>query len=145
MSPVKRHRRIPTVVNRGLGLLEVIMPGGLADEGERALPPGQRDASGFWYPAGYERPSDLFTPAQRQMQVAQRRIQRQRFEGKQLKQSAPRVPVAGAREVARERRSRPPSRDLLLPPPLDDPPRAPRPKPRSGHPARVVDSRHASE
>jgi hypothetical protein len=78
MSPVKRRRRLPTLVNRGLGLLEVILPRGLAGEGESCLPPGQRDATGFWYPAGYEHPGDIFTPQQRQLQAAQRSIQRRR-------------------------------------------------------------------
>ena len=76
MSPVKRRRRLPTLVNRGLGLLEVIFPRGSAGDSDSCLPPGQRDASGFWYPAQYARPGDIFTPQQRQLQAAQRSIQR---------------------------------------------------------------------
>jgi len=145
MSPIKRHRRIPTVINRGMGLLEVILPGGPSDENEKALPPGQRDASGFWYPAGYQQPSDIFTSAQRRMQVAQRRIQRERFREREPA-ADPEMPAARVRDVTRGRRSRPPSSDLLLPPPLDDPlPRPTKPRTGSADTARIVDSRKASE
>ncbi len=78
MSPVKRKRRMPTLINRGLGLLEVFLPRGASGEAEECLPPGQRDASGFWFPAGYDKPEDIFTPAQRRLQASQRRIQRDR-------------------------------------------------------------------
>jgi hypothetical protein len=78
MSPAKRRRRLPTVVNRGLGLLEVILPCGSIEEGESSLPPGQRDSSGFWFPVGYDRPGDIFSPLQRRLQEHQRQIQRRR-------------------------------------------------------------------
>ena len=82
MSPVKNRRRLPTLINRGLGLLEVILPCGPSDSEESALPPGQRDTSGFWFPAGYDRPGDIFTPLQRELQETQRRIQRGRVRAK---------------------------------------------------------------
>lgn len=78
MSPVKNRRRLPTLVNRGLGLLEVILPRGTSETEESALPPGKRDSSGFWFPAGYSGPADIFTPLQRELQENQRRIQRRR-------------------------------------------------------------------
>jgi len=79
MSPAKRRRRLPTVINRGLGLLEVILPCGPGEAGGRFLPPGQRDVSGFWYPAGYDKPGDIFSPLQRELQENQRRIQKRRL------------------------------------------------------------------
>jgi hypothetical protein len=82
MSPVKNRRRLPTLINRGLGLLEVILPCGSSDPEESALPPGQRDTSGFWFPAGYDGPADIFTPLQRELQENQRRIQRRRMGSK---------------------------------------------------------------
>lgn len=78
MSPVKRRRQLPTLINRGLGLLEVILPRGSSDDGETVLPPGQRDASGFWFPAGYSEPAEIFSAIQRQLQANQRRIQKRR-------------------------------------------------------------------
>jgi hypothetical protein len=42
------------------------------------LPPGRRDAEGFWIPDGYESPGDLFTPRQRRAQARQRVLQRSR-------------------------------------------------------------------
>jgi hypothetical protein len=79
MSPVKRRRRLPTVIDRGLGLLEVILPRGISESSGSSLPPGQRDDSGFWFPAGYDRPGDIFSPLQRELQETQRRIQRRRL------------------------------------------------------------------
>lgn len=32
---------------------------------ESVLPPGQRDRSGFWYPAGYNNPKALVRPRRR--------------------------------------------------------------------------------
>jgi hypothetical protein len=79
MAPVKRRRRLPTLVNRGLGLLEVILPGRGPDEGSAILlPPGKRDASGFWFPAQCERPGDIFTEQQRRLQAKQRAVQKRR-------------------------------------------------------------------
>jgi len=69
---------MPTLINRGLGLLEVIMPRGYTDDDESCLPPGQRDGSGFWFPEGYDRPGEIFTTEQRKMQAMQRQIQRRR-------------------------------------------------------------------
>lgn len=78
MSPVKRRRRMPTLINRGLGLLEVIMPRGASDDSESCLPPGQRDAAGFWFPEGYSQPEEIFSAEQRRLQAMQRRIQKRR-------------------------------------------------------------------
>ncbi len=79
MSPVKKRRRLPTLINRGLGLLEVVLPQHPAEDLEGVLPPGQRDSNGFWLPKGCREPGDLFSPAQRRQQRDQRRIQRRRL------------------------------------------------------------------
>jgi hypothetical protein len=101
MSPVKRRRRLPTLVNRGLGLLEVILPRGTSETGGTSLPPGKRDESGFWFPAGYDKPGDIFSPLQRELQETQRRIQRRRL------RSGPSavVPAGNEGAAARERAS----------------------------------------
>ncbi len=78
MAPVKRRRRLPTLVNRGLGLLEVILPRGGSESVASPLPEGRRDDSGFWYPTGYDQPGDIFTPQQRRLQAKQRAIQKTR-------------------------------------------------------------------
>jgi len=44
------------------------------------LPPGRRDASGFWIPEGYEDPISLFSPHQRRLQEKQRQAHRARRE-----------------------------------------------------------------
>ncbi len=77
MAPVKRRRSLPTVVDRGLGLLEIILPRGGSEGGDSGLS-GQRDASGFWFPSRYRMPGDIFTPEQRRMQDKQRVVQRRR-------------------------------------------------------------------
>src|SRR5947209_7616244 len=89
MSPVKSRRRLPTLVDRGLGLLEVFLPCGSSGTDESTLPPGQRDSSGFWFPAGYSGPAEIFTPLQRELQENQRRIQRHRMRSG----GGPRVPA----------------------------------------------------
>lgn len=92
MSPVKKGRRIPTVINRGLGLLEVIVPQSSPEPLESILPPGARDDSGFWIPEGHASASDLFSPARRKQQQNQRRIQRRRVDkASQKAKSAPRT------------------------------------------------------
>jgi len=48
------------------------------EEPESALPPGRRDASGFWYPAQYGDPRELFTAHQRTLQEKQRDVHRRR-------------------------------------------------------------------
>ena len=115
MSPVKRRRRLPTLVNRGLGLLEVIFPRGPEGEGDSCLPPGQRDASGFWYPANYARPGDIFTPQQRQLQAAQRSIQRRRMNGDAAQ--PPREEACGSSPP-----KAPPETQAASPPPAGPPP-----------------------
>ena len=82
MSPVKKRRRLPTLINRGLGLLEVVMPNVSREDAEGILPSGHRDETGFWLPDGCETPSDLFSAAQKRMQENQRRIQQQRMQKK---------------------------------------------------------------
>lgn len=115
MSPVKTRRRLPTLVDRGLGLLEVILPCGASSSDESALPPGQRDNSGFWFPAGYDKPADIFTPLQRELQENQRRIQRRRVQAK----SRPGGPVTTERAVPANGSSggahRPPAAALAIP------------------------------
>ncbi len=78
MAPAKKRRRLPTLIDRGLGLLEVILPGGSGDDLLSMLPEGQRDTGGFWFPNGYTRPGDIFTPEQRKLQAKQRQVQRRR-------------------------------------------------------------------
>ena len=50
------------------------------DEPEDAtlLPPGRRDADGFWFPEGYPEPESLFSPHQRRLQEKQRQAHRTR-------------------------------------------------------------------
>ena len=47
---------------------------------DRVLPPGHRDASGFWIPEGYDVPEALFSPHQRRLQEKQRQAHRARRE-----------------------------------------------------------------
>jgi len=61
-----------------LGLLEIARARGIGGEDVTALPPGQRDATGFWFPAGYREPLELFTPRQRSLQAQQRVLQARR-------------------------------------------------------------------
>jgi hypothetical protein len=64
---------------REAGGLLSILGAALADEDpESALPPGRRDASGFWYPARYSEPRELFTAHQRTLQEKQRDLHRRR-------------------------------------------------------------------
>lgn len=79
MAPAKRRRRLPTLIDRGLGLLEVVLPVGPADTMVSTLPDGQRDSGGFWFPQGYNRPGDIFTPQQRKLQAKQRQVQSRRL------------------------------------------------------------------
>jgi hypothetical protein len=81
MAPARKRRRLPTLIDRGIGLLEVILPGGSHDDPVSSLPPGQRDPGGFWFPAGYVQPGDIFTLAQRKLQAKQRQVQRHRHKG----------------------------------------------------------------
>jgi hypothetical protein len=78
MAPAKKRRRLPTLINRGLGLIEVILPRGGSESIVSPLPEGRRDDAGFWYPVGYDQPADIFTPQQRRLQEKQRAIQRDR-------------------------------------------------------------------
>jgi len=98
MAAAKRRRRLPTLVDRGLGLIEVILPRGSSEDVVSPLPEGRRDDSGFWYPTGYDQPGDIFTPQQRRLQAKQRAIQKSR-----RRPTTPAVPSAGgARQEARE-------------------------------------------
>ena len=47
---------------------------------DQVLPPGRRDASGFWIPEGYAAPEALFSPHQRRLQEKQRQAHRARRE-----------------------------------------------------------------
>jgi len=77
MAPVKSRRSLPTVIDRGLGLLEIILPRGGSESDGLGLS-GQRDDTGFWFPSHYRTPGDIFTPEQRRMQDKQRTVQRRR-------------------------------------------------------------------
>lgn len=79
MAPARRRRRLPTLIDRGLGMLEVVLPAGPDDSLISTLPDGQRDAGGFWYPLGYDQPGDIFTPRQRRLQAKQRQVQSRRL------------------------------------------------------------------
>ena len=79
MAPARRRRRLPTLIDRGLGVLEVVLPAGSDDNLISTLPDGQRDSGGFWYPLGYEQPGDIFTPQQRRLQAKQRQVQGRRL------------------------------------------------------------------
>jgi hypothetical protein len=81
MARARKRRKLPTLIDRGMGLLEVILPHGGHDETASTLPPGQRDTGGFWFPDGYTQPGDIFTPAQRRLQAKQRQVQRHRLKG----------------------------------------------------------------
>ena len=64
-----RQREAPAL----LSLIDVV-----ATAEESVLPPGKRDASGFWYPASCRHPMELFTPYQRSLQEKQRSVHRER-------------------------------------------------------------------
>ena len=81
MARARKRRKLPTLIDRGMGLLEVILPHGSHDGTVSTLPPGQRDTGGFWFPEGYTEPGDIFTPAQRKLQAKQRQVQRHRLKG----------------------------------------------------------------
>jgi len=59
-------------------LLSLLEDGRDAEDGGSVLPPGKRDASGFWYPATCRTPMELFSPYQRSLQEKQRTVHRQR-------------------------------------------------------------------
>jgi len=78
MASARNLRRLSTSTDRGLGLLEIILPQSSRLDPIPTLPAGQRDTGGFWFPSGYTQPSDIFTPAQRRLQAKQRLVQRDR-------------------------------------------------------------------
>ncbi|HEV8122262.1 MAG TPA: hypothetical protein VGQ67_14805 [Candidatus Polarisedimenticolia bacterium] len=63
------------------GLLSILGAALAGEEPESTLPPGRRDASGFWYPAHYREPRELFTAHQRTLQEKQRDVHRRRRSG----------------------------------------------------------------
>jgi len=71
MAVARSRRRTPDMDER-LGLLEIARAHAILEQEGTSLPPGQRDASGFWFPAGYTDPLALFTPHQRSLQAKQR-------------------------------------------------------------------------
>ncbi len=83
MAPARRQLRLPTLIDRGLGLLEVILPLGPGETTISTLPEGQRDTVGFWFPVGYDHPGDIFTPQQRKLQAKQRQVQGRRVRSRQ--------------------------------------------------------------
>jgi len=84
MARARQRRKSPISIDRGMGLLEVIVPQGGHDGSISTLPPGRRDTGGFWFPEGYTQPGDIFTPAQRKLQAKQRQVQRHRLNGEPL-------------------------------------------------------------
>lgn len=113
MAPARNRRRLPTPIDRGIGLLEVILPRGTPSETVTALPAGQRDSGGFWFPAGYSHPGDIFTPAQRRLQAKQRQVQLVRH-GKRAK------PPANAPEPERLAQTERPQTDSVSASELSD-------------------------
>ena len=77
MAVARSRRRTPDMDER-LGLLEIARAHAILDEEVTFLPPGQRDASGFWFPARYRDPLALFTPHQRSLQAKQRLLKNRR-------------------------------------------------------------------
>ena len=77
MAATENRKDRPTTPE-DLALLEIAR--GRAARDETTLPPGRRDDSGFWYPAAYRDPKELFTPHQRSMQAKQRQVQKRRRE-----------------------------------------------------------------
>jgi len=61
-----------------LALLEIARARGVDLDDTTTLPPGRRDDSGFWFPAAYREPRELFTPQERSLQAKQRLVQRRR-------------------------------------------------------------------
>jgi hypothetical protein len=59
-------------------LLSLLEDGRDAENGGSVLPPGKRDASGFWYPARCRTPLELFSEYQRSLQEKQRSVHRER-------------------------------------------------------------------
>jgi len=96
----------------GTILLELLQVGSDPENDGSVLPPGKRDASGFWYPARCASPKELFTPYQRSLQEKQRTVHRER-----------RRRVAGrGRAVAAAVPSVPCDEQVPLPPPLFEAP-----------------------
>lgn len=128
MAPVKRRRSLPTLVDRGLGLLEIILPRGASESPSLDIP-GQRDDSGFWFPSGFTKPGDIFTPEQRRLQAKQRVVQRRRRDPRRpgrparatdglIPDATPSVPHAPPGEAAPPASGlRPGGSDLAAPPP----------------------------
>jgi len=54
---------------------EISIEGSPGDE-PPPMPEGRRDRDGFWYPAAYAAPVELFTPQQRRAQARQRAARR---------------------------------------------------------------------
>ena len=80
MSLVGSRRRPPEREPEGFGLLQIARS--LAEEEPSSvLPPGRRDASGFWLPTAYRDARELFTAYQRSLQEKQRSVQRERRSG----------------------------------------------------------------
>jgi len=78
MASARYLRRLSASTDRGLGLLEIILPQSARIDPIPTLPAGQRDTVGFWFPSRYTQPGDIFTPAQRRLQAKQRLVQRVR-------------------------------------------------------------------
>ena len=97
MAPAGKRRRLPALIEQELGLLRAILPSGGRDDPMAFLPPGQRDRGGFWFPAGYSHPGEIFTAAQRRLQAKQRQVQRVRH-GKRAQ--APAIAPAAERPLS---------------------------------------------
>ena len=78
MATARSRRRPAGDDESELGLLPIAHSRGTESPDGSILPPGRRDGAGFWYPAAYRSPLELFTPYQRSLQEKQRRVQRSR-------------------------------------------------------------------
>jgi hypothetical protein len=76
--PAVRSGRRASREDEQFGLLEIARARGMESQEDTALPPGRRDASGFWFPAAYSDPMGLFTPHQRTLQAKQRVLKSRR-------------------------------------------------------------------
>jgi hypothetical protein len=117
---VARSRRRTSDIDERLGLLEIARAHAILEEEGTSLPPGQRDGSGFWFPAGYRDPLALFTPHQRSLQAKQRLLKNRRSRPAQ-------PPMRPSVEVA----ARPP---LAADAPAATAAPAPAPSPRAAEP-----------
>ncbi len=82
MAPLKQRARHTAVARSGLGLFEILSRPGSRTEWGRDLPPGQRDAAGFWFPHGYGEPAEIVAALERPSLTRERRNPKRRVAGR---------------------------------------------------------------